>query len=187
MEHFAPGKVRSQKISSNGMNGCWKSSWSFGGHMIAIDNLREIVRPVLTMLGMWSPAAEELVIGTIAKESHLLKWDKQICGPAVGACQMEPETEYDIWHRWLFPRRPDLVTLITSICGATGPNPARLRYDLIYNIIMCRLRYYRVPEPLPESHDVQALADYWKIHFNTYKGKGKPEEFVELYYTLVVA
>jgi hypothetical protein len=139
------------------------------------------------MMGMWSSAAEELVLGTIAKESHLLRWDKQIGGPAVGACQMEPETEHDIWHRWLLPRRPDLVALVKSICGATGPNPDRLRYDLIYNIIMCRLRYYRVPEPLPESHNVQALADYWKHHFNTCKGKGKPEEFVELYYKLVLA
>jgi hypothetical protein len=154
--------------------------------MIAIDNLREIVRTVLQMMGMWTAAAEELVLGTIAKESYLLKWNKQIGGPAVGACQMEPDTEDDIWNTWLLPRRPDLVAMIRRICGATGPDPLRLQYDLVYNIIMCRLRYYRVPEPLPEAHDVPGLAVYWKKFFNTRKGKGRAEQFIELYYKLVL-
>lgn len=154
--------------------------------MIAIDNLRELVRSVLHMLYMWSAPAEELVLGTIAKESFLLKWDKQIGGPAVGACQMEPDTEHDMWHNWLLPRRQDIVEKITAICAATGPDPQRLRYDLIYNIIMCRLRYYRVPASLPESHDIDGLALYWKKYYNTSAGRGKPDEFVHCYYKMVL-
>jgi hypothetical protein len=161
--------------------------------MLEVKSLREIVRTVLQLMdvltrgaGFWTQAAEELVLCTIAKESLLLTWDRQIGGPAVGACQMEPDTESDIWNKWLLPRRQDLVRMIGRICGAKGPDPERLRLDLIYNIIMCRLRYYRVPEPLPEAHNIDGLALYWKKFFNTHRGKGRPEEFVEVYYKLVL-
>lgn len=161
--------------------------------MLDVKSLREIVRTVLQLMdmlthgaGFWTQSAEELVLGTIAKESLLLTWDRQIGGPAVGACQMEPATESDMWDTWLLPRRSDLVRMIRILCGAKGPDPERLRLDIIYNIIMCRLRYYRVPEPLPDAHDVDGLAVYWKKFFNTHKGKGRPEQFVESYYELVL-
>jgi len=46
---------------------------------------------------------------------------------------------------------------------------------------MCRLHYRRVNAPLPKANDIQGMADYWKAHYNTVKGKGTPSEFVTHY------
>jgi len=51
---------------------------------------------------------------------------------------------------------------------------------------MCRMHYYRKSEPLPESDDVRALGEYWKKHYNTVKGKGTVDEFVENYKRFVL-
>lgn len=50
--------------------------------------------------------------------------------------------------------------------------------DLAYATAMARLVYYRRPEPLPEAHDLDGLARYWKAHFNTDLGAGTVEGFL---------
>jgi hypothetical protein len=41
---------------------------------------------------------------------------------------------------------------------------------------MCRLHYRRVAEPLPAAKDTEAMAAYWKAHYNTPLGKGTVEK-----------
>jgi hypothetical protein len=48
-----------------------------------------------------------------------------------------------------------------------------------YAAAMCRIRYLRVPAPLPAPDDIQAMANYWKEHYNTPLGAGTPEEFLD--------
>ncbi|MER2493379.1 hypothetical protein [Catenovulum sediminis] len=43
--------------------------------------------------------------------------------------------------------------------------------------IVCRIRYLVVPNPIPTS--VNWRARYWKQHYNTQAGKGKPDEYIE--------
>ena len=56
-----------------------------------------------------------------------------------------------------------------------------LEYNIAYAIIMCRLKYRRVPKKLPNT--IEGMADYWKQYYNTSLGKGKPSEFIEKYNT----
>ena len=55
-----------------------------------------VIQPVLLDLGLYSKAAEELLLGTAIQESRL-KYLVQIGGgPALGVYQMEIATEFDI-------------------------------------------------------------------------------------------
>ena len=43
---------------------------------------------------------------------------------------------------------------------------------------MARLHYRRVPKPLPRTIEEQAV--YWKSFYNTSKGRGTTEKFLEI-------
>ena len=46
---------------------------------------------------------------------------------------------------------------------------------------MCRVHYLRVRESLPQSSDINALAQYWKVHYNTIHGKGTVQKAIDAY------
>ena len=152
----------------------------------SVEALRQIIRTALQLIDKWSPEAEELVLGTAAQESHLGEYDRQLGGgPALGIWQMEPATERDRWENYLAYRK-ELREAVIAATGISGPNLGRLQHDPIYGAIMCRVRYLSVREPLPPDFDIQAQAFYWKQHYNTKQGKGRPEEYVTNYYRLVM-
>jgi hypothetical protein len=147
--------------------------------------MREIIRTALHLIDLWSPEAEELIIGTAAKESHLGKWLQQIGGPARGVCQVEPKTEFDNWYNYL-RYRDGLRERVTAATGLTAPNLDRLKNDPIYNVVMARIWYLRRPKKIPPAYDVQALAEYWNDEYNINPVHGHPHEFVGLYHKLVL-
>jgi len=157
------------------------------------DHLRQlVVRPALVQLDLWSRAAENLVMGTAAQESGM-RYLKQLGGPAIGLWQMEPATYNDIWERWLSKnpaieeRVLQLVSFKNAIKSRT-PAVTEMYGNLPYAAAMCRIFYRRIPAPLPAADDVEGLADYWKQHYNSILGAGKPEQFVRNYQsTLTVA
>jgi len=124
------------------------------------------------------PAARALIMGTIAHESLSRRYIKQVGGPALGIIQMEPVTHDDIWQNYL-RYKPELVNRLKLLFEINEPNADRLIYDLRYNIVMCRMHYRRVKEKLPAADDIQGLAHYWKSHYNTDKGKGSTEQFIQ--------
>ena len=161
--------------------------------MINVAQFRaEIVRPALKAADMWSEAAENLVLGTGVQES-LLTWVKQRgAGPARGFYQMEPATADDICHRFLSTR----ASLAVGLGKATWPHVASppayshlskqdiarlLVEDLRFATIMCRLRYWMMPAPLPKANDVEGLARYWKDKYNTVLGKGLAVDWADKY------
>ncbi len=78
--------------------------------------LASVIRPTLMTLGLYSPAAEQLLLATAIQESHLTH-RKQIGGPALSYFQIEPKTHNDIWDNFL-KYRPQLsgkvLQLMTS-------------------------------------------------------------------------
>lgn len=177
--------------------------------------LREMVQDVLMYLDPevpYSQSAEELVLLTIATESHGGKWFKQEHGPAKGIIQMEPNTESDLWS-WIERTQPNaLVKKLTVLHGSMAifNRGGKVRsidpsqYNLAYQIAMCRMFYRRVAAPLPvvqmidfmetpvgpvvtaPSHDsLFLLAHYWKEHYNTRLGKGIPATAVQNYIRFV--
>ena len=141
-----------------------------------------VVRPVLHRLGLYSDAAENLLVGTAAQESLLGRYLVQVGGgPALGVFQMEPATHRDIWENFL-AYRPELVGRIKQLlppAAAEGWRAAEgeLVTNLAYAAAMCRVHYLRRPEPLPKADDLVGLAAYWKRFYNTEAGAGTVDEF----------
>jgi len=141
-----------------------------------------IIQPTLKYMGMFSMAANELMLGTAIQESFIGKFLRQLRGPALGVYQIEPNTHNDIWVNYLRYRTP-LTKKITELY----PNmPQRmddnlLIYDLRYSTIIARLIYFRHPEALPRKGDLLGQAAYWKKYYNTEEGKGTKSAYVENY------
>jgi hypothetical protein len=146
----------------------------------------DLIRQTIVKLNpvLHSRAANQLLLGTSAQESRFGTYLKQIQGPALGVFQMEPLTEEDIWRNYL-AFRPGIENTIKALTGVMAPSSRHLQGNLLYQIAMARLHYFRVPEPLPAADDIPALAAYWKQHYNTPLGRGTEAEFVENYHRYV--
>ncbi len=143
--------------------------------MLDVEQFQKIiVRPTLNYLGFGGAAAEQLLIGTALTESRL-QYLKQRFGPARGVFQMEPATHDDIWENYLKHKdeiREKICTLLTQ------QNPVDQLYgNLAYACAMARIHYLRIPEKLPQSKDLPAMAKYWKKYYNTHLGKGETSHF----------
>lgn len=144
-----------------------------------IRQLRDyIVLPALERINAWTPAAEQLVIGTALAESSAVFVQQIGRGPARGFFQMEPATHDDIWERYL-SRRPDLLDSLKGLIMRDMDLHDQLRGNLFYAAAMCRIFYLRFKEPLPEVNDWQGMAEYWKKYYNTHLGAGTVEGFIK--------
>ena len=144
--------------------------------MLDISQFRTaIIRPALETIGLYSLAAEELVLGTALQESGLRYLEQLGDGPALGLFQMEPATHDDIQTNFL-AYRPELLSSLRMLSHLTIP--LMLVGNLWYAAAMCRIHYYRAPEALPEAGQINAQASLWKLRYNTPAGKGTAAEYV---------
>ncbi|MCA9367010.1 hypothetical protein KC887_01955 [Candidatus Kaiserbacteria bacterium] len=147
--------------------------------------LEYVIRPTLELLGLGSPAAEQLLLGTAATESRMGRYLHQINGPALGIYQMEPTTHDDLIVNYLRFHKGLLqgITLLTSTYRGTAAK--ELIGNLNYATAMARAHYYRVAEALPAFGDIEGQAAYWKKYYNTTKGRGTATHYTENYYRYV--
>lgn len=152
--------------------------------MINKRQLTDLVEDTLEELQMKSTNAVNLVLETIAQESALGTYLKQLgTGPAKGISQMEPFTHKDYWLNYI-RFKPELVKYLLSITstrveikGVTMPSANELVWNLKYAIAMCRVFYRRKPGVIPTT--VEGRAAYWKKHYNTHLGAGTIEEYIK--------
>ncbi len=139
---------------------------------IYLSHLRGVIIRVLKRSdGLYSDAALALLLGTAAVESDLGTYTRQRGGgPARGIFQMERPTFDDIQTR-LKVRYPEITDWIHE----------DQETDLHQATIMARLKYRSIPTPLPSADDLQALAEYWKLYYNTPLGAGTIEKFKAKY------
>lgn len=139
---------------------------------------RELIRPVLEKLGLWSKNAEDLLVGTACQESSCGQYIRQLgCkgnAGAFGIYQMELITHNDIWDNFL-KYKPDLMRKVKELKIASLSDAENLEYNLAYATAMCRIHYYRIPSAIPDG--IYPQAQYWKRYYNTLKGKGTIEEY----------
>lgn len=145
-----------------------------------VTNFRvEIVRPALQLCGLWSESAENLLIGTALVESNLNLLTQVGDGPALSFFQIEPDTYNDVL-RYLY--RSDNKKLKDRILAACMteifPEAKCLTWNIRLAVLIARVIYWRKSEPLPLVNDVKGLANYWKVHYNTVKGKGTIDHFI---------
>lgn len=138
-----------------------------------------IIRPVVDHLGLGGRNAELLLLGTALVESRLHFLTQKGTGPALGLYQMEPNTHDDI-HKNFLRFRGKLNDRVSDFLSPHFDMTPQLVWNLHYATAMCRVHYARVPDALPAVGDIAGMALYWKKHYNTEKGAGHPEHFVEL-------
>ncbi len=147
---------------------------SYGGPLPLI--LREVVRPALQIVGIWSEAREQLVLGTGAVESAY-KYVAQIGGgPALGWWQCERATHADMWQNYI-DYREDLKHKLRLLCEGMERPEALVAFPQ-YAAGMCGVHYLRVKAALPSAGDAQGMAAYHRQWYNTPLGKTDPSESV---------
>lgn len=160
--------------------------------MIDLAQLRTLViRPTLQRLvsgGVgYSLAAETLVLGTGLHESGNYQYLAQVGGgPALGFWQMEPATFTDCWVNFINYRTP-LAQVLNALRPPLPLDPRELVTNLALACAMCRVRYARAADPLPEATDAQGLAAYWKAHYNTPLGAGSAAQVLPAFQSACAA
>lgn len=134
----------------------------------------------------FSQDAVELLKMTMCHESDCGRYLKQIKGPALSPYQMEPPTYHDIWDNFIHYNSGlcEKLNRMLPECSITPPErglPVDLVTNLAYSTAMARVHYYRVPEALPSSDDVEAMAKYAKKYYNTHLGKARWEDYRDAY------
>ena len=148
---------------------------------IKAEHLRKyVIRPALSPYALWDASSEELLMLTAAQESKLGYYLRQLGdGPAYGVWQMEEAT-----FNWL--RDGVSWNVLPNRTPLKGRLAAEMVYDLRLAALAARLRYYLDPQEVPQWHDVEGLAKYWKRVYNTSAGAGKWEEARDAYQRYVV-
>jgi len=146
--------------------------------------MRELVETTLKELGKYSPDAVNLILGTIAQESHYGKYRKQLGeGPALGICQIEPDTFNDCISNYINFRH-ELKRKILEVCHISSFSVNDLYLNDRLSICMARVKYMRDKQAIPNT--VEGYAKMWKRVYNSELGAGKPEEFIENYNRFVL-
>ena len=128
--------------------------------------LSMVIRPALSKINLWSPSAEELVLGTAIVESGLTYIRQWGDGPALGLWQVEPSTQNDLYTNFL-NYRPELGSQLMELRAPNLSMDENLATNLMYGAAVCRLCYYRKAEALPEAGDIEGQAAFWNQHYNT--------------------
>lgn len=154
------------------------------------EHLRdEIIFPSLKLFSSVEPkinseTAVNLLVGIAAQESRGGYYLRQTNGPALGIYQIEPATMQDLFDNYLFalPRFREIVLKCASGFPGSMARENDLVHNLQYSTVIARLLLWRHREPLPDDpNDIWALGAYWKKYWNTEKGKGTVEQFVDNY------
>ena len=136
-----------------------------------------ILRPAYKMCGLWSIAAEVLMLNTARAESGLQYLTQFENGPALSFFQIEPKTYIDVL-RYL-GKKSELKDKILSCCYLDiFPDSPALIWNMRLAALVARVKYWMVPEPLPEHTDIVGQAKYWKKYYNTTLGDGTGEHFM---------
>lgn len=142
-----------------------------------IDLIRQdIVAPVLDQMGMGGRDAENLVLLTGLAETGFRDVYQQGAGPAIGPYQCEPATYDD--SKVYIRRKPKIYKAILPLVigGGDLPKVTQLAGNWYLATAICRVHYWRRPEPLPTT--LEEMAEYWKEFYNTPAGRGTIEHFI---------
>lgn len=148
-----------------------------------------IVRPTLERLAPvvpYSAAAENIVVGTALYETGLTRFDQwtgkddDTLGPALGVYQIERPTHADLYANFI-ERRGELLGKIMGLTAQWPAQDVQLVTNLAYATAICRLIYFRRPEPLPAADDIDGMGAFYKAHYNTPAGAGTAQAWAECY------
>ncbi len=149
---------------------------------------RMLVRTVLEGLQLWSADAEELVLRTGAVESLYLFRSALNNAPERGFWQIHPQTAADVLFRYLdLPSKAERKARLEWMLGYSLETLEKdshlleqeLRTNDILGVSICRLWYLLSPYRIPKAEHVKAQGWLWKRWFNTSRGAGTINYFIE--------
>ena len=152
------------------------------------NQIKDLIKDVCVQLGdkYAKDEALDIVYATGLVESKYQYITQIGEGPARSFWQVEPETAVDNCKNFI-SARPELMQRSADILGIDpyhfiDPDIDSwdwiLRTNIAAGILHCRIKYWRIPEPIGVSP--QGLAEYWKKHYNTEQGAGSVEHFLHL-------
>src|SRR6056297_395609 len=148
--------------------------------------IQYIIRHSLENIGLWSRAAENLVLITGMQESgyeQLIQGYSNL-GTARSFWQVEPATAIDNFKNYLdFSFNSNLKNSILEASNLIEiPRNKKdmawlLTTNMSFAISMCRIKYLRSPDRIPNT--IEGLAKMWKKDYNTSHGAGTIEECID--------
>lgn len=144
-----------------------------------------IIRPALQAINLNTEDAVELLMLTASTESKLGSYVRQVGVKegigAYGIFQIEKNT-YDYMWNSVISIKPTTKAQIQLFCGYAGKPPVeRLITDMALSVIVARLIYYNVPRILPSASNIRAMAEFYKIHYNSTLGENTVEHAINDY------
>jgi len=154
-----------------------------GIEMLDVQDFKNlVVVPTLQEIGLYSPEATNITIGTFLKESGLRNLKQIGGGPGLGLGQSEPNTTKDTWFRYL--ARKDKLDLRFKVSQFVSPSPditKQVAGNMYLSVIFVRLKYFMQSEALPGEFDVEGMARYWSKYYQTDNVESQIQEFIKLY------
>lgn len=147
---------------------------------ICATELRQwVIKPTLKRLGVYSKAAESLLLATAAQESGLGSHLKPAGQRALGIYQIHSLAHRHIWDDHL-AQHSDMASLVRGLASQhdflSQPH-AELATNLSYATAIAWFMYARHKDfSLPKQGDVEALASLWKRFYHP-KSKRSVQDF----------
>lgn len=147
-----------------------------------------VVRPTLKHLNMWSPAAENLLLGTAARESELGFHIKQERHQALGIYHISPRMHRNIWDFYL-AKKSELSGLVRGLASQREflchPHH-ELATNLSYATAIAWMIYHRTEKKIHtlSPDDITAFGRLWHNHYHRHH-PGTIQSFVDSYKKLI--
>ena len=156
--------------------------------MISPTQIKSLIKS--TCEGMGDKFASEDAI-TLIHETGLVesgyKYLRQLGdGPAKSFWQIEPLSAVDNLQHYLKHRKSLMLrcAMVSMIDLKHWQNNDErlwaniLEKNIAAGIVHCRIKYWRVPKPMPNT--LEGRAKYWKKYYNTDQGKGTEEKYIDI-------
>jgi len=141
--------------------------------IFATDLRSLVIRPTLEHLDDWSPAAENLLLGTAAQESQLgfRLHNSQLQShqsQGQGLYRISPNTHVQVWDEFLI-NDPELASRLRGLASQQqflkAPHQ-ELITNLSYATGVAWMVYKRNRVALPDANDIEALGAFWLHYFS---------------------
>lgn len=140
--------------------------------------LEFIIRPTLRRLGVFAPAAENLLLGTAAVQSNMGFYLSGAQG--IGVFGIDPDSHQAVWDEYL-AFNEDLASEIRGFASQheflKAPH-AELACNLRYATAIAWMMYQRDNVDLGKLQTVQDLADCWHRVFARKNDQQTPDNFL---------
>lgn len=146
----------------------------------ASDLRQLVIRTTLKYLHQWSPAAENLLVGTAIQESGAGFCIKE--GRQLGLYHISPSAHRAVWDHYLI-HHPEMASDIRGLASQhaflSDPH-GELVTNLKYATAIAWSIYCKAGKPLPAADDLEGLSRFWHSHFH-HRPSGTAKDFIRNY------